>query len=271
MRRTIRSGSVIERSQFFVGERKPRRDRRKGNSTMAKKDANMKTAVRCLARVLNCNFHKGDLLITLTYDDEHLGKCAETPEQAEQTVWKFIRRLSYALGKLGADLKTVWITADKDEKSGRYVRLHHHLVVSGENFTIERQDGVITNVLVGKKPLRKMWGNGFVNVEPLAEQPDYTPIANYFVRQAVNGTDTKKWHSTRNMEKPIIESEIVTVSPSELRAPGGATVLEVGPYDIENGSHYIRYIRKARNEKTEESGPAGMLPVREERQRGPAG
>lgn len=241
MIRTIRSGKVIEKSQYFVGERKPRSDRRKGSSTLSKKDKNMNEAVRRLARVLNCNFGKDDLFVTLTYDDAHE---PQTTEDAEKYISLFIRRLTRTLGK-EVKMKGVWITSDKDEKTGNPVRLHHHLVIGNSGFTV-RKDGMTYSALIGEKDLKDIWKAGYVNVEPLKEQDDYTPVAAYLVRQAVNLADAKKWHSSRGMEKPVIESEIITNSPHELHSPPGAIVQEISAYDASTGTHYIRYNRKPR-------------------------
>ena len=73
MIRTIRSGCVIEKSQFYVGERRPRAKRRKGNSSAKKRDSNAMSAVRRYARLMNCNFAAGaGILLTLHYDAVHL-------------------------------------------------------------------------------------------------------------------------------------------------------------------------------------------------------
>ena len=94
MIRTIRSGRVIEKSQFYVGERKPRKARRKGASSTKKLDANLRDAVKRLAREINCNFAAGDLLLTLTYDEEHIGKVGEDFGAAEREGGKWWRRMS---------------------------------------------------------------------------------------------------------------------------------------------------------------------------------
>lgn len=244
MIRTVKSGKVVEKSQFFVGERKPRAPKRKGSSSLAKKDSNMNQAVRRLARILNCNFHKGDLFVTLTYDEEHFEKLGGLPENADKACQLFWRRLSRTLSDIGIKIRGVWITADKDEATGAPVRLHHHMVIGAEGFDITWKDRKLESCKVNGRDLASIWGNGSVHVEYLKSQDDYTAVANYMARQAVGGANAKKWHTSRGLDKPVVLSEKVSASPHELRAPGGADVKEIGHYDEQTGSHYIRYIRR---------------------------
>lgn len=251
MIRTIRSGKVIEKSQFFVGERKPRSDRRKGSSTLRRQDLNMADAVRRLARIINCNFEKGDLLITLTYDDDHLPSDSIEADKCCSLFW---RRLTRYFKSLLPDekLKGVWITSDKDEKTGAPARLHHHLVISQTGF--QKSFTGEGSVRLGTKPLEEIWKNGFVYAEALKEQEDYTAVAAYLVRQAAAGSDQKKWHPSRGLKKPVIESERIVENPKELHTPPGAIVQEIGEYDRDTGTHYIRYIRKPRKKVVSDDG-----------------
>lgn len=241
MIRTIRSGNVIEKSQFFVGSRRPRQDRKKGSSTLSKMDANMNQAVRRLARILNCNFTTKDLLVTLTYDDEHI---PASIEEADKACSLFMRRLNRELALSEVKARSVWVTADKDSKTGKPVRLHHHIVLSGDGIILKTEGKVLNGYVGIGRNLTEVWKAGFVNIEQLSQQDDYTPIAAYLVKQTINVPDAKKWHTSRGMEKPVLVSETIVECSSELKAPGGADVKEVGHYDAETGTHYIRYIRK---------------------------
>ena len=257
MIRTIRSGMTVEKTQFWVGEKRPRSPRRKGATTQAKAERNLTGAVRRLARILNCNFREGDLFVTLTYDHE-----PQSIEEADKACALFWRRMSRALGER---LKGVWITADKDEDSGVSVRLHHHAVISGAG--IEVKDGSQAEACIGGRALSDIWGHGYVDVRPLnAGQQDFTPVAAYLVRQAAGCAGQQKWHSSRGLEKPVIVDEQITYDPRELRAPSGADVKEISHYDEQTGSHYIRYIYtpKPRRKK---GGPVRHETKQEARQR----
>lgn len=247
MVRTLRSGKAIEKSLFYVGERRPRAPRKKGSTTLERKDKNMNTAVRRLARIINCNWGKGDLWLSLKYDNEHLPACPEEADRRMDLAWRRLRR---ALDAVGVSLRGYWITADKDPDTKEQVRLHHHAVISCEGVRVRwGEDGQLAECSVGGRELADIWGMGSIDVETLREQDDYTPIAVYCIRQAVDAPDAKKWHATRGLKKPVVEREVVVDRPRELRAPGGATVCEVGHYDSMGGGHYIRYIRKPRAPK----------------------
>ena len=245
--RTLRSGKVIEKSQFYVGERRPRAPRRKGSTTLERKDKNMNTAVRRLARIINCNWGRGDLWLTFTYDPE---KLPEEPEQADRCMDLAWRRLRRVLDGIGVQLRGFWITADKVPETGEEERLHHHAVISCKGVTVRwGEDGQLAECSVDGRELADIWGMGSIDVEPMREQDDYTPIAVYCIRQAVDAPDAKKWHATRGLKKPVVEREVVVDRARELRAPGGAVVSEVGHYDGGSGNHYIRYIRKPKAPK----------------------
>ena len=238
---------IVEKSKFFVGEKKPRKARH-GHTTLAKKDRNATQAVRRLARVLNCNFDAGDLLITLTYEDEAL---PSSPAEASRQVLRFIRRLKRA----GLAYRGVWITADKD-KNGSTKRLHHHMVLDGSQIRLQ-DDGSAQVAYVGEKKLEDIWGQGFVKAKHVEDERDHTGLADYLVRQAADEPNQKKWHTSAGLDKAVLLEEKIVAKDGELRAPGGAEVLEVGHYDAETGSHYIRYIPKEKPEKT--GGDAGKM------------
>lgn len=244
MVRTVRSGKVIEKSQYWVGIRKPRAKRSKGSS-LRKKDGNLRSAIRRLAQTLNCNMGKGDLLVTLHYDGEHIG--GGTPEEADRACKLFWDRLSRALKKLGLQIRGFWLTSDMDGETGDRVRVHNHLVIGGEGIELTwSEDGTLADASVGGRSLREIWGGGGIDVEPLREQDDYTPLAVYLLRQVRERENAKKWHPSRGLRQPVIEDERIVERPRELRAPGGATVKEIGAYDEATGQHYIRYIRRPR-------------------------
>ena len=70
VKKICRSGDCVEEFYCLKGLKKmTRAERKKGASDLRKADSNFKTAVKRLARTLNCNFHSGDMLITLDYED----------------------------------------------------------------------------------------------------------------------------------------------------------------------------------------------------------
>lgn len=250
VRRTVKCANGMRyKSQFWDGPRKPRRDRRAGSSSLAQKDRNAGGASRRLAMVLNCNFVSSDYLLTLTYDEQHL---PEDPAGADRQCMLFMRRLIKALKKAGAAVKYVWSTADKNMKSGKVgepVRLHHHVVMTGFD-----QDSI--------RPVAEIWGQGFVSVKKLEEQQDMAPgqvpldpVAAYIVKQAADGPNSQKWHSSRGMEKPEVVKVETLAAPEPMKTPAGAVIMDASEFNPETGTHFMAYYlppRKRRKRKTDQ-------------------
>ena len=234
MIKTVKSGKVIERTLFYAGERKPRSPKAAASSA-ARKEKNLIASVRSLARGINCNFGPEDYLITLDYAVE-----PTSAEAAEAECALFWRRLARAVG---GKLRGYRVTADKDAEDGQPVRLHHHLVVGGEGLRLI--DGRL--ICADGRDIEAVWGLGGAGAKHLHARDDYTGLAAYLVRQAAGGKGKQKWHSSRGLKKPVVESLKIVDRPRPLRAPGGADVHEVGAYDEGSGSHYIRYVRRPKD------------------------
>lgn len=239
MIREYRSGKVVERSIFPVGNAtKPRRGKKKGNTSPRKQDQNDKSAARHLARIINVNFQAGDIWATLTYSPERLdrimGKIREDGKDPDPDTIrdyaiherdKFLRRVKRALEKQGISLKYVAATADIDGETGACVRIHHHLIVPKDAFDL----------------LFKHWSKTEVDYKPLRHQDDYTPIAEYIIRQVRRQPDKKKYTVSRNMKKPEIKEMIVFVR-KDLKAPRGAKVMYRSEFSLDQPCQYIRFI-----------------------------
>ena len=75
-RKYISKNGVVERTRYAVGDNvQPRRGKRRGNTSFRKQEQNFNSALRRVARILNCNFdHENGLLLTLDYDESGLAK-----------------------------------------------------------------------------------------------------------------------------------------------------------------------------------------------------
>lgn len=237
----IVSGRMVEKIKAWKRGSAPsvRRRRIKGSSTLKKLEANLRAAVRHLARIISSNFSRRDLLVTLSYDEEHLPK---TWQAQEKSAADFLRRLGRARVKAGIREPMKWISvcSERDGDTEEPVRRHVHMVITGAG--IEHRDG---HWWVGERTLDDIWGLGLVDGVPLRDQADYTALAIYLLRQAGREADRKKWHSSRNMAKPVITEEIARTG-REPRIPRGGKVME-RQYDAEAGRSYIRYVAPERN------------------------
>lgn len=242
IRRT--SGKVVELSTVFVSANtKPRRNKRKGTTTAQKQDENERDAVKRLARILNANYGHGDLFLTLTYDDMGFAKLVGMAlkgrkegqsvedavlEAGEQLCANFLRRVKRCLEKQGVDPKEIRIvscTSDMDGETGEIVRPHHHLVMPRISF----------------EAAAKLWNEGSVEYQILKDQDDYTPLAVYICNQVRRRPDAKKWHTTRNMRKTVVNER--WAAEGEVLKPDRHGKL-VGTNSWERGKpQYIRFVK----------------------------
>lgn len=253
MIRRIRSGTVIEESAFPVAPNvKPRRGRRRGGTTARKQDANDRNCVRRFARVLNCNFEPGDLLLQPTWDDAALyalaeglqdGDLEELRERAEHALSLFLRRLGRELKKTGIELRAVWLTSDMDGDTGEVVRIHHHVIVKAEGLRME--DG---ELWAGSRRMDEIWGRGRVDWKPLQHQEDYSQLAAYLMRQVRRRPDARKYSCTRNLKKPVLVSERIVWRVRELKVPKGGRLLHRDAWEP-GMPQYIRYTAPAKAAK----------------------
>ncbi|MBQ0037472.1 MAG: hypothetical protein KBS74_02245 [Clostridiales bacterium] len=207
---------------------------------MRKMEANIRAAVKQLARTLNANFTHKDLYITLKYDDEHL---PEDWKRQEKDRAEFIRRMKSALKRQGIrDTKWVSVCSEVDGKTGEAVRPHIHIPISGDGITF--RDG---EWWIGNENLTELWGKGSVYAEPMRRQKDYTALAIYLIRQAGRQTDRRKYHTSRNMVKPTVE-EFIALTDRKMQAPAGAVTVEK-QYNALTGANYLRYIKPEKTAK----------------------
>ncbi len=247
MIRKIQSGRVMEISCFPVGNAtKPRRGKKKGSTTTRKQDQNFKQAERRLAQTINCNYVPGDIWLTLKYSPKRLSKLENrivkdgkevTPDTIREYAIsdrnRFLRRVKRDLEKLGIPLKYIAATSDVDGSTGELVRIHHHLILQAAAF----------------ESVFAKWSREEVDYKPLRNQEDYTPIAEYIIRQCRRQPDEKKYTCSRNLSKPVVLSEKIITVNKELKAPRGATVLHRSEYNRELPCQYVRYVAPKEKKK----------------------
>lgn len=235
---TIISGEVVERRKTRVRQNpKKRGGRIRGNSSEKKIVGNKEYAKLALARIINCNFSAGDLWLTLKYDEEGLASVGDEFEAADHQAALFLERIGRRLKKLGVIFRWIRCTSNLDGDTGEAVRLHNHLLIPGGAFVIRDRE-----LWIGEEKVEDIWGKGGVDWQILRKQKDYKRLANYIVNQARNLPDEKKWHTSRNMKKPIVRRRIATTGGA-LRVPAGAKELPGSKYDPERGMNYVRYIK----------------------------
>jgi len=240
IRRT--SGEVVELSTVWVGaSAKPRRPRKKGSTSAQKRDENERDAVKRLARIINCNFSHGDLLLTPNYDQAGMARLEEwaRANQMEGESWEdamlrgakregklYLERIKPALKAKGVVCKYVLITSDMDGETGELVRLHHHLVIQR----------------VGYEVAAAKWPFGSVDYQILKDQDDYTPLALYLCKQVRHQPDAKKWTASRNMAGPVVSTRWASAG-EELRPDSRAVLVDRNQWE-RGKPQYIRFIKR---------------------------
>lgn len=241
--RSYEAGAIGEKIKFWVPGRTPTKSERRLKTEAAKVLSNENSAVKRLARILNANYRKGDVLLGLDYSNEGYERLiaaiegwAEMDEveqmeavrrEAEHQAKLCLRRVKYALKKSGIEAKTVLVTSDMDGETGEMVRIHHHLVINRE----------AVEAFVEK------WTLGGVEYDWLSGQKDYKPVAEYLLDQVRKIPDAKKYTPSRNLIHPQPKDRIVK-SGSLLRPPKGAVMLQYETRTMWQ-PQYMRYILPA--------------------------
>ena len=101
------------------------------------------------------------------------------------------------------------VPSDMDGSTGREVRAHIHLVISGECFTLLEK-----KLTIGGQTLEQIWGKGIVLYEFL-RGGSYNRLAAYLLRQTREIQNRKKYTCSRNLEQIEPEEYITTKSPSD--------------------------------------------------------
>lgn len=243
--RTYTAGRVIEKTKYWVPGEKPTRSKRKMKSDIKKQQHNGTCAVREVARLLNANFTRGDIFLGLDYSEtgeEKIRRSLKNANEenaeysaAEHELKLFIRRVSRECKAKNIRFDYVAITSDMNGETGESVRVHHHLVINKEAFEI----------------CQKKWSLGGVHFERLSGQADYTPIAEYLLRQVRHIPDAKKYVSSRGLTRPVPKDRIAAGN-AELRPARGCVLVfrsEFRP-DI---PQYIRFIKQEEQKKEAEA------------------
>ncbi len=246
--RTYEAGAIGEKTKFWVqGTRPSSRSKRKERAEIKKQEQNEYSAQKQLARLINANFTQGDLLLGLDYspagmdrlekyiaehpfqtdgcEDPEAERMEQIRQAAEREMRLALRRVKRELAKEGVALRYIAITSDMDGDTGEAVRVHHHLIVPAE----------------AKAAFVEKWKDlGSVNWSPMSAQADYTPIAEYFIRQVRRVPDAKKYISSRNLVRPQPKDRVV-LSDAEVRVPKGGQLLHRNEFKP-GRPQYIRYV-----------------------------
>ena len=235
--KTIKAGNQFEVEIYPAFTRKQAKEHQVKKTNKAQRNLNDRYARKRVERLINTNFARNDLYITLTYDDKHL---PGSIEEAQKNMKNFIRRLNYRRAKEGLDkAKYIYVTEYSEEKK---IRCHHHLIMdcglSGE---------VVENLWkCGRR-------NNIRKCDP--DENGLTGLAKYLVKDPKG---KKRWCSSTNLKKPkesksyhgfrashvkkVVQSKIRVKDMVEKKYKNYVYTSEEIKYNEINGKFYI-YVR----------------------------
>lgn len=225
--RAGRLGYAVLYTRSSIADAPRARAEKSRATSLARQKINLRRSWEQLELILFGNFGRNDLLLTLTYDDEHL---PPDRAQAVRRVKKYLDTLRKTRKRRGQTLKYVYVTEDKHGDG----RLHHHMVVNGTGHDIE--------------DLRALWPDGYVKINNIRPR-ELGDLARYLTkepREYGKAKNRRTWSASQNLKrperpKPQIVSDLVTLS-----VPAGAETVESSGGDIRIGEFgtyaYIKYI-----------------------------
>lgn len=236
--KTVQAGRLVTGvcyTQALPGDSTKARAAKAKCSTLARRALNFRAAWQKLRLILCANFERGDLWITLSYDDEHL---PANRKEAKARVQTFIDRMRAARRRIGEELRYIYNIEEIMEDGSR--RLHHHMVM---NAGTARNDFEL---------IRSLWTFGSnIEIRKLGEHEifsdDFLELAKYICKERdpeakVYNVGDKCWIGSRNLERPKEQSELVGDNVT-ITAPPGAIILDKHSESNEYGSFdYIVYL-----------------------------
>lgn len=172
---------------FPNGRRIPERAPKAQPTTEAQQKYNHDQAMKKIVLLVNANFQRGDILVTLTFDDDHL---PESWEEVRRIIQNYILRLKRWRKKRGlAELKYLYAVEQTVRKSGaRKGQPNWHI-----------------HMLLSKTPrdvVEDLWPEG-VRVNARRYNPDrfgMDAAAKYIGKDT--GAGNKRFAYSRNLKKP---------------------------------------------------------------------
>lgn len=177
-------------------------------STKARQRINDRYSWQKLKTVLAANFNDKDLVLTLTYDDEHLPR---NRNEAKKQARIFLAQLREYRRAHGEDLRYVYCTESRHGDG----RLHHHMVINGTGSDYEA--------------IRSLWTHGSNLQIDTLDIYGYEELAKYLTKEAREGCRAmigeRTWIGSRNLYKPETPPSEWVPGNIRLEPPANAHVL----------------------------------------------
>ncbi|WP_302360324.1 hypothetical protein [uncultured Megasphaera sp.] len=217
-KRTYCGQKYMELDLFEMTDFKERgRKEKKEKSSLKQIKQNEKNSRRYFTQVVNTNFGEQDYCVHATYNRQHM---PTSVEDAEANVRKYIRRIKNRRKRLGikAPMKYIIVTEYRMKQDGSPTRIHHHIIMDG---AMNREEVSELWRDRRRKGEEKGAAIGVINIDRL--QPDeygLEALARYLTKGL---TGKKRWHPSKNLEKPVIKKNDYKFSRKKLIELSGLT------------------------------------------------
>lgn len=225
----IQAGRLVKQvlwSSVFPSDTPKAKAEKARYTTMARQVVNDRTAWEKLKMILAANFDYQDLMITLTYDDNHL---PPNVLQARKLLKKFLGQMREYRRCRGQEFRYVYVTENVHGDG----RIHHHLVVNGTG-----QDYDI---------IRSLWVYGSNLEFSRVESWGYKELAIYLTKEPCkygrNCVGDRMWAASKGLRKPKAEPTEWVSENVRLERPVNAHTLESRSVQNEWGQFfYLEYL-----------------------------
>lgn len=207
--KTIKAGPMLYAVSYPIWDTKTYRaaktEAEQERHRKAQAKLNKRNAEAKLTRLLDENFRRYDLSITLKYQD---GKNPEDEKQALKDVQNYIKRIKYLRNKRGLEpIRYIYVIEETNGERGR--RFHAHVVMSGDGITMDEAERKWTDHVDGHTNMGK--------VMPGTDErkPNLAHLAHYLLddtkaerTMARNGKNPQRramrrlWNCSKNLRDP---------------------------------------------------------------------
>lgn len=205
------------------------RSRIRKESCEAQKKFNVKTSWANLMWRIAANFLPDDaLVVTLTYDDDHL---PDSRKKAQANLKAFRGSISKSRKQRGEVFRAIYSTEHLHSSSrpGESGRWHHHLIL---NQTGNDYDEI-----------RSAWKFGTdIDIHPfeLNDKRNYETLARYMAKERAETERSHVWGCTRNCVMPETETFLVDVDEA-ITIPDDAAFIQTETKTTEFGKYEIAF------------------------------
>ena len=224
LKRTVRCGRLVEVEKYYAagwgaGHGSCRRAPKTAATPEDMRRVNERNARRRLRWLINANFGRGDLHVTLTYRKDER---PEDPAELRQRLGVFLRKARALARRSGTELRYIHVTEYASTAP------HHHVILHG--LTLQQ--------------LEALWPWGRVRASALDAGPDYGSLAAYLVKETSRTFREpdhpygRRWCASRNLVQPEIRTEVVHAE-SWRKAPKAIKGYILVPDSVEVGVHEV--------------------------------